>query len=93
MRGADLMTTLAFGLRVSPNPWEKNAGTQTDWPVLMSAVLWSDPAGEAARPTRTEVFTITTSDASDDRPEAIVRRAVRRALDDFGPAFDRLGSE
>jgi hypothetical protein len=71
-----------------PVPPDNGAGTDTDWPILMTAVLSTDADD---RPTSNESFSFVAvmPVESDSRR---VRRAVRRAVEEFGPAFDRLGS-
>ena len=74
-----------------PVPPDDGTGTNTDWPILASAVLSTDADRLVERPTSNESFSFVAAlhVESDSRR---VRRAVRRAVEEFGPAFDRLGN-
>jgi hypothetical protein len=75
-----------------PLPPGDGSGTDTDWPILATVALTIDTDGPVERPTSNEAFHFDTApDVESDA--ARVRRAVHRAVDTFGPAFDRLGSE
>jgi len=72
----------------SPAPSE-GVGTDTNWPIL-SAGLFVDAEGPAEQPTTNLSFQFVLG-LSVEPDSARVRRAVGRAVDEFGPAFDRLG--
>ncbi len=75
-----------------PAPPDDRAGTDTNWPILATAVLCTDSDGPAERPTSNESFLIGAVSHVESNPMR-VRRAVRRAVGEFGPTFDRLGGE
>lgn len=84
------MPTLeAMRLRGAAPPSD-TAGTDTDWPILAIAVLYSDTDGPIERPTSSQSFSFTPA-LSVESDSLRIRRAVRRAVNEFGPAFDRLG--
>jgi hypothetical protein len=73
-----------------PAPPSDSVGTDTDWPIL-SAVLYTDAEGPIERPTSNLSFHFTPVPYVES-DSMRVRRAVRRAVGEFGPAFDRLGA-
>ena len=75
-----------------PAPPDDGAGTHTDWPILWTAVLSTDVDRQVERPTSNEAFAFVAAPHIDS-DSIRVRRAVRRAVAEFGPAFDRLGGE
>jgi hypothetical protein len=70
-------------------PPPDTAGTDTDWPISVT-VLYSDTDGPIDRPTDSQSFSFTPAPYVES-DSAHVRRAIRRAVQEFGPAFDRLG--
>ena len=68
----------------------ESSGTDTDWPIVATIVFCTDENAPTERPTSNESFhfdAVPYVEADSMR----VRRAVRRAVSEFGPAFDRLG--
>ena len=64
--------------------------TRTDWPILDGLVIHTSYGGTFDElPTRSFVAPNLSGDWTNDR----ARRAARRAIDEFRPAFDRLGKE
>jgi len=85
------MPTLGVPMHYTAEPLAKRGGTQTDWPVL-DAVLASDSGGRPERPTSSATFALVIHPVT-ETDVVRVRRSVNRALREFGPAFDRLGTE
>ncbi len=86
------MPTLDAPMQWRPAPPDDGSATDTDWPILATVMLRTDADGPVERPTSNQSFhfVVVTPVESDS---IRVRRAVRRAVDEFGPAFDRLGGE
>jgi len=78
----------------APNFWRSappSDSANTDWPILATSVLYADASEPIEHPTTSLSFDLTA--ASPIESDAIrVRLAVRRAVEEFGPAFDRLGA-
>lgn len=77
----------------STSEWFEDQVTLVDWPVVVGGYLTSTDFETVATsrdyPTTTVGPTVITEPPPSD--SARVRAAVRRAVAEFGPAFDRLG--
>jgi hypothetical protein len=73
-----------------PVPADDIEGTTSGWPMLATFVVATKADWMVERPTSNESFSFVAAPAVDSDSKR-VRRAVRRGVEEFGAAFDRLG--
>lgn len=71
-------------------PPDDGAVTDNDWPILTTVMLSTETDGPAEQPTRNATFLFA---AASDSDSVRIRHVVKKAVAEFGPAFDRLGGE
>jgi hypothetical protein len=81
------MPTIATSWSLGIQADESGSGTRSDWPVLYAA-LYTDTAQPQGATQALYPFVFEPAREADTHR---VRRAIRRAVEEFGPTFDSLG--